>query len=904
MIWGKEDYQKQTHMIISDLFDNFDGPEFIPALSEMCAKTLVISAEQNFETSNPNPQKKKQFPGFSKEQIKAYQDHDHICSLWRAAGRPQSNLHPAKAAKLESQRFLQRLSRENESAKALKLHNELMETHAKDFSKVCSKLKKIRGDKSKSIDIPTIETLCGTFEGENVLEGFCANTEKLCNETSAEAELNNEFYTMCAEDNMIIFELTGQDQVKIPHMQLSDLKDIIFKRLKLNKACDIFKLTVEHLRYAGDQTLILIAKLLNSIIDHLNYLSSPQLNTAVATIVYKGKGKPVYHHKSYRQVRVTPLLGRLLDEFLRPVKIKSTRHQQNKNQYGFSENISYMMGALQRHEVEKYCIDNKLTFFGCSLDGESAFEVVDRTIQLRELYCAGETGEFWKSSKYSYDNSLTQIKMKGKLSRQIEETLGVKQGHINSSDNYKIYINPALNTFEESTLGVWMGPINVSVTGVADDIYLMADTQSKLQALINLAEHYGHRYKIKYGAAKTKITVVGSDIDMDYYSDTTPWRMGGDTVKVVENNDHLGQIVSGTRQEDKNVDERLKKGRNSLFSLLGAGFAFKCMLGPLVKIHLFRTFTCPIIRSGLSSFALRTHQMSPLSLFHRKTLKSFLHLSKTAPTPAIHFLLGELPMEGKIHRDMFSLFYSVWTNPNTKIFEILKYLLETSSENSRTWAINLRHISKMYSLEDPLTCLLKGPPSKSQFKETVLTKISAFHENELRRMAATNSKMGYLNVGLLGLRGKHHPSLLNIITTEDVKKSRLHLKFLSGDYLTYQTKFDQSGKGSPLCKICRSENETISHIISICPAFSDIRLRIFQEISVLCLRSKSKINFQDTLHNPENLTQFILDPTSFNLEKRVHISDPVIEPLFKLSRDLCFSIHTERMRQLKNLQDL
>jgi hypothetical protein len=103
-------------------------------------------------------------------------------------------------------------------------------------------------------------------------------------------------------------------------------------------------------------------------------------------------------------------------------------------------------------------------FFGCSLDGDSAFEVIDRSIQLRER----------KSSKYSYDDSMTKIKMEGKLSRQIEEKLGVKQGHINFSDNYKVYINPALDTFESSSLGVWIGPINVSVTGVADDNYLMS----------------------------------------------------------------------------------------------------------------------------------------------------------------------------------------------------------------------------------------------------------------------------------------------------------------------------------------------------------------------------------------------------------------------------------------------
>ena len=96
------------------------------------------------------------------------------------------------------------------------------------------------------------------------------------------------------------------------------------------------------------------------------------------------------------------------------------------------------MGALQRHEAEQHCIDVKKTFFGCSLDGDSAFEVVDRVIQTRELYCAGERGQYWLASKYSYDNTQTQIKMNGQLSRNFVEHLGVKQGHIKSSDNHKI----------------------------------------------------------------------------------------------------------------------------------------------------------------------------------------------------------------------------------------------------------------------------------------------------------------------------------------------------------------------------------------------------------------------------------------------------------------------------------
>ena len=101
----------------------------------------------------------------------------------------------------------------------------------------------------------------------------------------------------------------------------------------------------------------------------------------------------------------------------------------------------------------------------------------------------------------------------------------------------------------------------------------MSDKQTKLQSLLDIASHYGKMYKVEYGASKTKITIVGSKIDTKYYQDVSPWKMEDEIVKVVEDNDHLGQIVSGQNQELKNVDLRLLKGRKSLFALLGSGFS-------------------------------------------------------------------------------------------------------------------------------------------------------------------------------------------------------------------------------------------------------------------------------------------------------------------------------------------
>ena len=112
---------------------------------------------------------------------------------------------------------------------------------------------------------------------------FCANTEIFCSVEENEHQ-ENRFFKMSTDDNMIILDITENENETIPHMNLIQLKDIIFKKLKLRKACDVYKLTVEQLRYAGDATLLIILELLNNIFDNINFLSS-----SVASVVYNGK---------------------------------------------------------------------------------------------------------------------------------------------------------------------------------------------------------------------------------------------------------------------------------------------------------------------------------------------------------------------------------------------------------------------------------------------------------------------------------------------------------------------------------------------------------------------------------------------------------------------------------------
>ena len=104
-------------------------------------------------------------------------------------------------------------------------------------------------------------------------------------------------------------------------------------------------------------------------------------------------------------------------------------------------------------------------------------------------------------------------------------------------------------------------------------------------------------------------------------------------------------------------------------------------------------------------------------------------------------------------------------------------------ENSHTWCAHIRTLSMKYKMWDPLVCLFRDPPSKSEYREYVLTKITAYYEHELREMARTNSCMQYLHVEMTGLRGKHHPAITNITSPKEVQKMRPHMKMLCGNYL-------------------------------------------------------------------------------------------------------------------------
>ena len=70
--------------------------------------------------------------------------------------------------------------------------------------------------------------------------------------------------------------------------------------------------------------------------------------------------------------------------------------------------------------------------------------------------------------------------------------------------------------------------------------------------------------------------------------------------------------------------------------------------------------------------------------------------------------------------------------------------------------------------------------------------------------------------------------------------------------LTYGVKFEQSGVGSPHCRLCDLPFDPVTHLVSTCSTFNDVREQILIEIDEKLKASKNCLRLS-------NVMFFILD---------------------------------------------
>jgi len=588
------------------------------------------------------------------------------------------------------------------------------------------------------------------------------------------------------------------------------------EKLNSKKASDECGLYSEHFKLAGQSLLPQLTTLFNAILTHC--FVPPQFLIGIITPVHK-KGKDATNFTNYRGITVTSTIGKIFEHVLLGRLEHLLPVNQSSLQFGFTKNTSILLAALVINEsISKARIPLYLAF----LDSQKAFDVVDHQSMKCKIFHNGVRGHIWKIIDTLYSCLTSKVKWNGHLSQPFPILQGVRQGGILSTSLYKTYLNDLLCTLERNRLGTCIGTTFVGCPTVADDIALVASSETDLQLMLNLTNSFANRERYIIHPDKSTVLIkIPSKTPKAKISD---WKLGDKKIAISESATHLGLIRSSSKSEIKlNIEDRISSARRTLYSLIGTGVHGTNGLPPTTCLNIFKIYVLPRLLYGLEIYILNQTQFEQLEAYYLNFLRKIQGLPSRSVRGITYLLLGVRPVTAEIHIRQLNLIYSIIRGENKILLQLLHRQLNVRNEDSGSWFIYVNNLLEQYNLPDVKTLLTKIP-SKNKWKEDVKKAIDIVWSEKLLSDCENKSILKYCNTSTLKI-GTVHSTWLSIQNNiKDVRRGNIKARLLTGNYVLQSnfSKFNQH-QVNHTCLLCQVEDEDIVHFLLNCNALHSYR---------------------------------------------------------------------------------
>ena len=216
--------------------------------------------------------------------------------------------------------------------------------------------------------------------------------------------------------------------------------------------------------------------------------------------------------ENYRKITVTSALGKVFDSILnRRLRFaKRCLNIDDPYQYGFKENT----GATDSTFILNGLIDKAKAYsrplFVCFIDFKSAFDLVNRSALLYKLNY-GISGNFFAVIRSMFKNASSRVKWNGELGNIFENVNGVLQVGVMSPTLFNLFVED-LSSYLDNSKGVTIGDRKIDHLFFADDLFLLSETNTGLQSLINSLEIFCSQWHMVVNLTKTKVMVFHKKI--------------------------------------------------------------------------------------------------------------------------------------------------------------------------------------------------------------------------------------------------------------------------------------------------------------------------------------------------------------------------------------------------------
>lgn len=364
----------------------------------------------------------------------------------------------------------------------------------------------------------------------------------------------------------------------------------------------------------------------------------------------------------YRGISVGPVLAKLYAMVLE-TRISwwaETNGVRAASQAGFRQGYRTTDHIFVLQTLVDQARAKKSNLYCCFVDFKKAFDLVPRDLLWRRLEEAGIGGQMLAALKSLYANVRARVATPEGLTDAFEVSMGVKQGCPLSPLLFGLYID-RLEPFISACGG---DPPTLNDTPVpmllyADDLLLISSSPTGLQRQLDALQSFCLASELNVNLTKTQIVICGhpraravrraSATCAAPPASSHVWRLGGQTVSIVQEYKYLGLIFEGTHGFSRCAGRLADSGLKALHAMYARCRELRLEV-PALMCKLFDSLVRPILSYGCEVWACLpgtapAAMRERCEVQHRAFLRRCAGVAQATPSDIVYGEFGRTPLQ-------------------------------------------------------------------------------------------------------------------------------------------------------------------------------------------------------------------------------------------------------------------
>ena len=356
------------------------------------------------------------------------------------------------------------------------------------------------------------------------------------------------------------------------------------RSMKKGKAVGEDGIALEMILALGEFGVIELTKLFNKIYASGNVIECMCESVFITLPKVEGTLECKKHRTISIISQVTKILLRVI---LKRIRSK-IQPEISDEQFGFVSGKGTRNAIFCLRTIAERSIEVQKNLYICFVDYEKAFDKVKHEEMLKLLRDINVDGKDLRLIQNLYWKQKAAVRVGEELSEWQEIRRGVRQGCVLSPDLFNIYSEMIMRAMEDLE-GIKIGGKNITNVRYADDTALIADSESRLQALVDCVVRESNAKGLNVNITKTQVMVI-SKSDAEVTANIT---IQGKRLEQVHRFSYLGSIIAQDGRCDKEIRTRIiiaKEAFNKVKNLVTNTSISVGLRKRFIKAYVWSTF--------------------------------------------------------------------------------------------------------------------------------------------------------------------------------------------------------------------------------------------------------------------------------------------------------------------------